>query len=255
MLDTIEKPRVKPPTGSHEAVPAEHDPKSARKEAINDMKRAHIMDAALKVIARDGYMNARLEDIAEEAGFSKASIYHYFPDKEALVMHIVIREQRATYDECVKIMERGLPFIETLREFGRISYNKFFEYNELYGGSQSNVGASMPPMMLSFLASMTKHHDLMAAALMCKRDTDNLMERVISKAREDGVLAVPVSDRVICYFVQSFLQSFVMGSMADKQTDENLLKFCEPPTKEDFNKAMDSMFVIISPWIKEGNHA
>jgi len=257
MQDTIEKPPAKvPETGSHETVSAELDPKSARKEAINDMKRAHIMDAALKVIARDGFLNARLEDIAEEAGFSKASIYHYFPDKEALVMHIVIREQRATYDECVKIMERGLPFIETLREFGHNFYNTFFQYNKFYGGAQNNVGASVPSMMSSFVVSMTKHHDLMSASIMCKRDTDNLIMRIISKAREDGVLTVPVSDRTVCYFIQSFLQSFIMECMSGKQTDEaGLPKLCEPPTKEDFNKAMDSMFVFISPWIKEGNHA
>jgi AcrR family transcriptional regulator len=70
--------------GSKEAI---KEIKNAQKEVVADMKRNFIMEAALKVVARDGYLSARLEDIADEAGFSKAYIYRYFPDKEALFAH------------------------------------------------------------------------------------------------------------------------------------------------------------------------
>jgi AcrR family transcriptional regulator len=245
-------PNRLPETDRYEAVPAELDPKSARKEAINDMKRIHIMDAAMRVIARDGYMSARLEDIAEEAGFSKASIYHYFPDKEALIMHIVIREQRESYEQSVRITERGLPFLETLRELGLTFYDRFFTNNKIYV-TQNGV-TSVPAIMSSLLASVTKHQDLFDASIMCKKDTFELLTRIISKAKQDGVLTIPVDDHFVCIFITSFFQVLMMESMALGgstlgQNESGML------SKETFNKALDSMFTFLSPWIKEGKDA
>jgi len=233
---------------------AELDPKTARKEAINDMKRIHIMDAALKVIARDGYISVRLEDIAEEAGFSKASIYHYFPDKEALIMHILIREQRTTYEDCVKVAERGLPFLETLREIGHIFYERILT-SKVYGGLQSGGASPSPAMMASLFASVTKHEDLFNASLICKRDTVNLVVRIVSKAREDGVLTVPVDDLTVCNIILSFMQSFFMERMHGQQMGMTGQCCSRPPSMEDFDKVVDSMFIFMKPWIKEANHA
>jgi len=232
----------------------EIDPKSARKEAINDMKRVHIMDAAAKVIARDGYFNVRLEDIAEEAGFSKAAIYHYFPDKEALIIHIIIREQRATYEECVRIMERGQSFLDTLRGFAMAFYERFFGTGKFYG-AQSGAGvAPSPSMMSTFFVSMTKHEELFNASIMCKKETFNLLTRVISKAKQDGVLTVPVEDQTVCAFIISFFQSLIIESMHGHGDERmNRLMSGGMISREEFNRAIDSMFIFIGPWIKEGN--
>ena len=43
--------------------------------------RATILDAARTVFARDGYVNARMIEIAEGAGLSTGGIYRYFKDK------------------------------------------------------------------------------------------------------------------------------------------------------------------------------
>ncbi|MGB3302019.1 TetR/AcrR family transcriptional regulator [Gordonia sp. (in: high G+C Gram-positive bacteria)] len=44
-----------------------------------------IKDAARTVFARDGYLNARIADIAEEAGKSPATLYNYFDDKSDIL--------------------------------------------------------------------------------------------------------------------------------------------------------------------------
>ncbi len=46
-----------------------------------EKRPAQILDAALKVFAEKGLGGARMEDIAEAAGLSKATIYLYFPSK------------------------------------------------------------------------------------------------------------------------------------------------------------------------------
>ncbi len=48
-----------------------------------------ILDAALDVFGERGLSDARLEDIAKQAGVSKGTIYLYFPNKEALFREVV----------------------------------------------------------------------------------------------------------------------------------------------------------------------
>lgn len=51
--------------------------------------RTALLDAARKVIARDGYVNARIADIAHEAGKSVGVFYSYFKDKTELFAALV----------------------------------------------------------------------------------------------------------------------------------------------------------------------
>ena len=48
-----------------------------------------ILDAALKVFAQKGFAAARMDDIAEEAGITKGTIYLYFENKEAMFKSLV----------------------------------------------------------------------------------------------------------------------------------------------------------------------
>jgi AcrR family transcriptional regulator len=50
----------------------------------------HIVRAAVRVLARQGYANTSLMDIAKEAGMSKGAVHYHFPTKEAL-MRVVLR--------------------------------------------------------------------------------------------------------------------------------------------------------------------
>ncbi len=48
-----------------------------------------IIDAAIRVLARQGYANTSLLDIAKEAGMSKGALHYHYPTKEALI-HTVL---------------------------------------------------------------------------------------------------------------------------------------------------------------------
>lgn len=48
-----------------------------------------ILEAAAKVFARDGLDGAKLDDVAKAAGLSKAAIYLYFENKNALIMALL----------------------------------------------------------------------------------------------------------------------------------------------------------------------
>src|SRR3982751_158179 len=48
-------------------------------------KRRQILDAAVKVFARQGFHTCRVSDIADEAGVAYGLVYHYFSSKEAVL--------------------------------------------------------------------------------------------------------------------------------------------------------------------------
>jgi AcrR family transcriptional regulator len=58
------------------------------------LTRARIVEAAKKVFEEDGFLDARISDIAETAGLSHGAFYHYFDSKEE-----VFREVAAGVDE------------------------------------------------------------------------------------------------------------------------------------------------------------
>ena len=47
-----------------------------------------ILDAAIRVFAEKGYYGARVSDIANEAGIAYGLVYHYFKNKEDLLLSI-----------------------------------------------------------------------------------------------------------------------------------------------------------------------
>jgi TetR/AcrR family fatty acid metabolism transcriptional regulator len=54
-------------------------------------KEQAILDAAVKVFAQNGYHDAKIARIAEEAGVAIGSIYLYFENKEAIILAIFDR--------------------------------------------------------------------------------------------------------------------------------------------------------------------
>jgi TetR/AcrR family transcriptional regulator, fatty acid metabolism regulator protein len=57
---------------------------TARQQAAAD-KRRQILDAAVRVFARQGFHQCRVSDIADEAGVAYGLVYHYFHSKEEVL--------------------------------------------------------------------------------------------------------------------------------------------------------------------------
>lgn len=58
--------------------------RAERADAVAEAKRALILEAALRVFARDGLRDASIRSIAREAGYAPGAIYVYYPSKEHL---------------------------------------------------------------------------------------------------------------------------------------------------------------------------
>lgn len=63
--------------------------KSKRREIIKERHKQEIIESALHLFAKKGYKDTTIEEIAENAQFSKGAIYFYFPSKEHLFHEIL----------------------------------------------------------------------------------------------------------------------------------------------------------------------
>jgi AcrR family transcriptional regulator len=69
--------------------------------------REDIYGAALASFERHGVRRTLMEDVAREAGVSRPTIYYYFPDKDALVLEVIVRQVREIHRQ-IRV-EDGLP--------------------------------------------------------------------------------------------------------------------------------------------------
>jgi TetR/AcrR family transcriptional regulator len=58
---------------------------SAHVRAKRQRRRTEILHAALRAFRDRGYHGTTLDDIAQQLGVRKTALYHYFPDKEAIL--------------------------------------------------------------------------------------------------------------------------------------------------------------------------
>lgn len=64
-----------------------------------------VLDGARTVFLRDGFEGASVDDIAREAGVSKATLYSYFPDKRLLFMEVAKAECARQADEALEVLD------------------------------------------------------------------------------------------------------------------------------------------------------
>jgi len=61
--------------------------------AFKEDRRAEILEAARRCVARSGFHQASMQDICAEAGMSPGNLYRYFPSKEAIIAGIAERDR------------------------------------------------------------------------------------------------------------------------------------------------------------------
>jgi AcrR family transcriptional regulator len=83
------------------SAPVEGDKPNGPRSRKGVQTRARLVAAAKEVFEENGFLDARISDIAERAGLSHGSFYHYFESKEE-----IFREVAATVDELLAAPQR-----------------------------------------------------------------------------------------------------------------------------------------------------
>jgi TetR/AcrR family transcriptional regulator, fatty acid metabolism regulator protein len=75
-------------------------------ETVVSDKRRQILDAAIRVFARQGFHSTRVSDIADEAGVAYGLVYHYFSSKDE-VLNELFSERWSLLLAAIEEADRG----------------------------------------------------------------------------------------------------------------------------------------------------
>ncbi len=116
------------------------------KKLSPDQRKAHIVQTALRLFAKDGYENTTVNNIIEEADISKGGLYHHFKSKEELLEDIVrmlIGGMAAIFEEVdarndLTALEKTNEYITRVNAYKNdkvVEVNAFL--SELYSGGKN----------------------------------------------------------------------------------------------------------------------
>jgi AcrR family transcriptional regulator len=101
---------------------------NSRQQAVGDLKRTLILDAARKVFEADGLDGASLRAIASAAGYTPAALYFHFDSKEAIYAE-VLRNSLASLKSAInRAIARGKTPAGRLRA-AAMAFFRFYEEN------------------------------------------------------------------------------------------------------------------------------
>jgi AcrR family transcriptional regulator len=81
----------------------------------SEISSGQIVQAAIRVLARQGYARTSLMDIAREAGMSKGAVHYHFPTKEALIAVVLTTACEAVQRRTLAAWSEGGSPFESLR--------------------------------------------------------------------------------------------------------------------------------------------
>lgn len=96
-----------------------------RKRHREEENKLSILEAAERVFAQKGYSLAKMDDIAREAQFSKATLYRYFDSKRDILFEIILNSFEESAKGLMKIHEKKIDASKKLKEITRYSIQHF----------------------------------------------------------------------------------------------------------------------------------
>jgi AcrR family transcriptional regulator len=155
--------------------------------------RERILQAAFTVLSRQGYENASIKEIAEEAGVAQGLVHYYFKSKQLLVLAVLAFV-------CQK-MELGVEGVagaqaafEETKEMLRTSRDTNALYVQLIGVSlhEPEIGAGVR----DFIRSERSHVEEIARQVLAEREADQNPARGIAGAVWGAILGIIVQSLV-----------------------------------------------------------
>ena len=135
-----------------------------------------IIEAAITVFAKHGFAKARMEDVAEEAGLSKALLYRYFKNKDALIEAIMEEMLNRELEDILALLENNDPVPDRLLELNQIFVRDWQKLK------------SFLPLLLEFYANAHRHAAVSEAFKQSYAEIRALLAKLFREGVERGEL-------------------------------------------------------------------
>ena len=165
------------------------------KGSAGEEKRQLILDAAVRVFARDGYHTSRVADIATEAGIAHGLLYHYFRSKEEVLITVFRENWSELLGRLRAVEESEGPADEKLRGIVKIILRTWRNDPALVTVMVREVARS---------AHLQTQVDDVRAAIAS-------IQRVIEEGQREGVFDAELEPRLTAWIVYGGLEELLTG--------------------------------------------
>ena len=182
------------------------------RESKKSIKEKNIIESAERVFNAVGFKNAKMEDIAAEAGITKVTLYSYFQSKENLYLAITFKALQLLNDRYYASLDKhknsnGLDSVIALIE----TFMSFCEENFLYSETLLNyfsiVRSTSSGQDKSKLTEATKE----SIYYLKLQDIQNLPFKLTSKEIQRGQEDGSILDHIDPIFSTLQGWSFIIG--------------------------------------------
>lgn len=189
------------------------DAKETREQAVREAKVGLILDAARTVFAEKGFHDSRLEDIAAAAGFSKASLYNYYPDKETIFLSLANRD----FDRMIAALKadraENMTFSTGLEKSIRTALT-FFGENFAFFLALTTFQSSAHPVP----CPQGGHHDSLLAQFHKRfSDIHDGFVEMLAESRARSEFASLLDDHTIVYYLAALIRGVVFRWTLNRQ--------------------------------------
>jgi TetR/AcrR family fatty acid metabolism transcriptional regulator len=90
---------------------------STKQQVVSDFRRTEIIDAARSVFARKGFVRGIMDEIAEEAGIAKGTIYLYFRSKKEIYKAVLHHDMEFLTKDTLERIDAANNLKDKIRAF------------------------------------------------------------------------------------------------------------------------------------------
>ena len=150
----------------------------SRNEQEKAERRETLLNAAETVFFKKGFEATSMDDIANEAGFSRALLYVYFKDKKGIYQALRVRSSQALHDRMIKYSNEHDKGIDKIKATGYAYYHFYLQERHFFNCLTLNIS----------LNNQSKNMERSEEGIECEKAIMTLMVDAIELGIKDGSL-------------------------------------------------------------------
>jgi TetR/AcrR family fatty acid metabolism transcriptional regulator len=176
---------------------------AARNEKLAAEKRRLILDAAVRVFARQGFNQCRVSDIADEAGVAYGLVYHYFRSKDEVLDTLFLERWNVMLDVIRDLYGQDLAPREKLYAIASFIVDSYRHDPELMKVIVVEVTRAANSFGQTHLEKITEAYELIAG--------------IVARAQADGLFKDTVTPRfaALAFYgaIEQVLTGWIFGTL------------------------------------------
>jgi len=164
-------------------------------------KRRIILDAAIRVFARQGFNGCRVSDIADEAGVAYGLVYHYFRSKDEVLDTV--------------FLERWNVLLDAIRETDRQDISPREKLHQIASFIVDSYRHD-PELMKVIIVEVTRAANSFGQTHLAKiREAYELIAEIVAQAQEEGAFKDTITPQFAAMAFYGAIEQVLTGWIFD----------------------------------------